>query len=80
MKDLPPNAEIEKLKKISGVKHVISATVDQDNIRGLCTGTGRIKMRLTNEDNLENIKLKYVQEGYAVIDHIENPKKKSQFT
>lgn len=34
-------------------------------------------MRLTNEDNLDNIKLKYVQEGFSVIDHIENPKKKT---
>ena len=60
MKDLPPNAEVEAIKKLSGVKHIISATVDEDNIKGHCTGTGRIKMRLTNEDNLENIKLKYV--------------------
>lgn len=65
---------------MSGVKHVISATIDEDSIKNVCTGTGRIKMRLTNEDNLESIKLKYVNAGITVIDHTDNAKKRSNFT
>ena len=65
---------------MSGAKHVISATIDQDSIRNVCTGTGRVKLRLTNEDNLESIKLKYVNAGFSVIDHNDNARKKSNFT
>lgn len=43
----------EDLKKLSGVKHVISADVDHDALKGVCTGTGRIKMRLTAEEDAE---------------------------
>lgn len=39
---LPPSCESHMLKKISGSKHIISATVDEDNFRGVCKGTGRI--------------------------------------
>ena len=51
---------------MSGAKHIISATVNEDNLKGHCTGTGRIKLRLTNEDNLDKIKLKLVNAGYTV--------------
>lgn len=39
---LPSDAQSETLKTISGSKHVISATVDEDNFLGTCKGTGRI--------------------------------------
>ena len=42
LRDLPASIKEEDLKKVSGAKHVISATIDQDSIRNVCTGTGRI--------------------------------------
>ncbi len=36
--NLPPNCDPKMLKKISGVKHVVNATVEEDNFRGICTG------------------------------------------
>ena len=45
------------MKKISGAKHVIAATVDEDSIRNICTGTGRIKLRLNGDDDVDNVKL-----------------------
>ena len=30
------------LKKISGAKHVISSTIEIDNLKGTCSGQGRI--------------------------------------
>ena len=80
LKDLPPTTQVQDLKKISGAKHVISATVNEDNLKGHCTGTGRIKLRLTNEDNLESIKLKLVNAGFSIKDHVENPNKNIKFT
>ena len=59
---------------------MISATIDQDSIKNVCTGTGRIKLRITEDDDLDTIKLRYVNAGYSVIDHNENSKKKSNFT
>lgn len=43
---LPPNCEASTLKAVSGSKHVISATVEEDNFKGTCTGAGRIQLRL----------------------------------
>jgi len=40
--NLPPQTEAHILKKISGSKHVINATVEEDNFRGVCTGNGRL--------------------------------------
>lgn len=39
---LPRDSQAENLKTISGSKHVISATIETDNFRGICTGNGRI--------------------------------------
>jgi len=58
LKGLPETIKEEDLKKIAGVKHVISATVEHDNIKNVCTGTGNIKMRLDAEsENPDIVKL-----------------------
>lgn len=57
VKGLPENVKADDLKKISGAKHVISAVVDEDAIRNVCTGTGRIKLRLGGDDEIDNVKL-----------------------
>ena len=46
---LPEHVQPDDLKKLSGVKHIINATIDQDSIRNVCTGTGRIKIRITED-------------------------------
>ena len=40
--NLPSDCHANMLKKVSGSKHVINATVEEDNFRGICTGNGRI--------------------------------------
>jgi len=62
------------------VKHVITVVVDHDSITNACVGTGRIKMRLGPNENIENVKIQYLKAGYGITDHEENPKKKSAFT
>ena len=65
---------------MSGVKHVISSVVDHDALTNSCTGTGRLKLRLTEAEDLDAVKLKFIKEGYAIQEHDDNPKKKSNFT
>lgn len=43
---LPAYMDARELKKISGAKHVIQTTVDEDSLKGTCLGTGRIQIRL----------------------------------
>ena len=62
------------------VKHVITVVVDHDSITNKCTGTGRVKLRLGPNEDLENVKINYMKAGYSVIDHQENPRKKTKFT
>lgn len=53
---LPQNAEAGDIKKIAGVKHVVEATVEQDSIRNICTGLGKIKVRLGDGEDLNSLK------------------------
>lgn len=80
VKGLGENTRPEDLKKISGVKHVISAVVDEDSIRNVCTGTGRIKLRLGGEDELDTVKLQFLKAGYGIQEHQDDSKKKTNFT
>lgn len=57
LKGLPESTQVEDLKKISGAKHVISAVIDQDSIRNICTGTGRVKLRLAANEDVDTVKL-----------------------
>jgi len=56
----------QEVKRISGVKHVISATVDVDNLRGTCTGTGRIKIRLNEGEDRETIRQRFMNRNILV--------------
>lgn len=44
------------LKRTANVKHVISADVDLDALKGTCKGTGRIKIRLNEGEDPETIR------------------------
>jgi hypothetical protein len=77
---LPSSIKEEDLKKISGCKHVIITTLESDSIRNVCTGAGRIKLRLQPEENPDTVMMNFVKAGYNVQEHSENPKKKSGFT
>lgn len=66
VKGLAENVRADDLKKISGAKHIISAVVDEDAIRNICTGTGRIKLRLGGEDEIDNVKLQFLKAGYGI--------------
>ena len=52
---LPCNTDLIGVKKMSGARHVISAQLDEDNMKGICTGTGRIQIRLNQGENLDDI-------------------------
>jgi hypothetical protein len=50
---LPQHIDQQDIKRIAGVKHVIDATVDVDNMKGICTGTGNVKLRISDGESLD---------------------------
>lgn len=66
LKNLSANADLIDVKKMSGARHVISAALDEDNMKGICLGTGRIKIRLNQDENLEDIELNFARRGVMV--------------
>lgn len=74
--NLPPDCQAHMLKKVCGSKHVISATVDEDNFRGICKGTGRIQIRLNHGETPETVKMNFMKMGYRVQDFEQDPRKK----
>lgn len=57
LKGLPAGAQAEDLKKLANVKHVITAVIDHDSITNACLGTGRVKLRLGPNEDLDIVKL-----------------------
>ena len=57
LRGLSDNTVVDDLKRISGVKHIISATIETDSIKNICTGTGRLKLRLGPGEELDTVKL-----------------------
>jgi hypothetical protein len=45
---------------------VISASVDVDSIRNICTGTGRLKLRLGANEDLDAVKVKFLKAGFGI--------------
>lgn len=80
LKALPRQTNTDELKRIANVKHVVSVNVDHDSISNVCTGTGRIKIRLGPTENADSVMLQFLKAGYGVSEHSENPKKKTNFT
>ena len=50
---LPAEASAADLRRITSVKHIVDAVVDQDAIKNVCTGTGTIRVRLGEGENAE---------------------------
>ena len=42
LRNLPANSDIIGVKKMSGAKHIVGVNLDEDNMKGICLGTGRI--------------------------------------
>ena len=58
--------------------HTISD--DEDNMKGICTGTGRIQIRLNANENLEDIELNFANKGVIASEHASDPRKKPNMT
>ena len=80
MSGLPQFCDEATLKKVADVKHVISMELPYDNLKGVCKGEGRIKIRLNNGESLEKIRLNFLRAGYVVKNHQEDPRKRPVIT
>jgi hypothetical protein len=54
--------------------------VNQDAIKNTCIGTGRIKLRLGDEDEIDNVKFQFLKAGLGVLEHAEDAKMKKNFS
>ena len=48
---------------------MFDAHVDSDNLKNVCAGTGRIKIRLNHGESLDKVKLNFLKEGISVAEH-----------
>lgn len=80
VRGLPENFDPTSLKRVANVKHVISAEVAQDNLKGICTGDGRLKIRLNEGETVNQVRLNFVRAGYSVNLHQEDPRKRPDMT
>ena len=80
MSDLPPDCKAEDLKRISQSKHVFDASVEEDNMKGICSGNGRIKIRLSHNENAEQVKLNFLKKGIRVQEFSQDPRKRPVVT
>lgn len=77
---LQSNIQEADLKRIAGVKHVISSEVELDALKGTCRGGGRIKIRLNEGEDPETIRQNFTNKGVLVQDFKNEPAKSSGFT
>lgn len=77
---LPQDCDDRTIKRVANVKHIISADVTQDNVRGICKGDGRIKIRLNENESLEQVRLNFIRAGYIVRVHEDDVRKRPVMT
>ena len=80
LKNLNENVDKIDVKKMSGARHVISVALDEDNMKGTCRGTGRIQIRLNQNENLDDIQLNFASKGVMVNEFAGDPRKKPNVT
>ena len=77
---LGSNMNAQDIKKMAGVKHVIAASVVEDNMKGTCVGTGTVKVRLNHGETREQVELNFTKNGVAVREAAQDPRKRPALT
>lgn len=78
--NLPPHIDQYSVKKITGAKHIISTDLKHDAMRGTCTGDGRLRLRLLQDEDLNQIRSNLAMAGIRTGTHQENPQKNPELT
>ena len=68
LKGLKETISERDVKDMLKVKHVIAAAIDQDSIRNVCVGTGRVQVRLGPGEDIEIVKSRLLGEGLTVTE------------
>lgn len=76
LNNLPSNIDKIMLKQLAGVKHIVSSEYKSDNLTGLCQGQGRIKLRLSEGVNVDQVKKNFKRAGVTAKVHTEDVRKK----
>lgn len=77
---LPQTTQADDIKKITGAKHLVEVIVDHDAINNACTGTGKVRVRLGEDESLDLVKLDFAKAGYDVRESSTSQGLKPAFT
>jgi hypothetical protein len=80
LQNLPPHIDALGLKRITGAKHIVSSDLKHDAMKGTCTGAGRLRLRLTGEDELEKIRSNLATAGIRTVTHQAETQRKPLLT
>jgi hypothetical protein len=80
IRGLPQNCDENVLKKTANARHVISAEIKQDNLKGICTGEGRLRIRLKEGETADSVRTNLTKAGYQASYHQEDPRKRPELT
>lgn len=78
--NLPSNIDRQRIKDVASVKHIVASDFDIDNLRGVATGDGRVKIRLNEGETIDQIRLNFLKAGYSVKNHELDARKKQVIT
>lgn len=59
---------------------MVDAIVDHDTIRNVCTGNAKLRVRLNDGENIEDVKANFLRAGLSVAEAKSNPNKNPVFT
>ena len=77
---VPEHWTTSEVKKFAGVRHVVASEVHTNNVKGTCTGTGRIQIRLSAGETEKKVQNNYAKAGVYITAHEENPNKNTAFS
>ena len=77
---MPSDTQAGDLRRLAGARHIVDAIVDHDTIKNQCVGSGKIRVRLGEGEDLEQIKGNLYQAGLDVRELQSNASKRPTFT
>ena len=80
IRGLPADCNEQVLRKAANARHIISAEIKQDNLKGTCTGEGRIKIRLKEGETADQVRANFAKAGFMAAYHHDDARKRPDLT
>jgi hypothetical protein len=63
---LPESSSASDIRRLAPAKHIVDATVEEDAIKHVCTGVGKLRVRLGEGEDIEQIMNEFTKVGLNV--------------